>query len=47
LNIRQGQAEDWLARGVEIDKIAKISKPARYIAKSALEKTGEQLSIDF
>ncbi|WP_276620847.1 DNA-processing protein DprA [Syntrophomonas wolfei] len=47
LNIRQGQAEDWLARGVEIDKIAKISKPARYIAKSALVKTGEQLSIDF
>lgn len=45
LNVRQGQAEDWLAKGVEVDKIAKISKPARYIAKSALEKTGEQLSI--
>jgi len=46
LNIRQGQAEDWLARGVEIDKIAKISRPARYVAKSALEKTGEQISMD-
>lgn len=46
LNVRQGQAEDWLARGVEVDKIAKIFKPARYIAKSALEKTGEQLSLE-
>lgn len=47
LNIRQGQAEDWLARGVEVDKIAKISKPARYIVKSALEQTGEQIRLDF